>query len=136
MGTWRLVLLWLTTVAVAGPMAGATLANKAGDIAAGQDMFVHGCVSCHDDTAYGVNSDGPELFGVVGRRVGAVTGYSYSTALQIANHNQDTWTTGRLDRFLKGPALMYPGTTMPWSYSARKDRHAMIAYLKSLKLKQ
>ena len=108
-------------------------ADTAKEIATGRNLFNHGCTACHDDTGYMVKGDGPALFGIVGKPVGAVVGFNYSPALRAANQNGDIWTPGRLQVFLLAPARMYPGTTMPWSFSEAKDRKAMIAYLKSLK---
>lgn len=119
-------------------LAGGVIAHDAGagstqDIASGQNMFDHGCTSCHDDTPYMAKADGPALFGVVGRPVGSVAGFNYSAALQAAHRDGDIWTSERLETFLANPAHMYPGTRMPWSFPAPQDRRTMVAYLKSLK---
>jgi cytochrome c len=123
------------SLAFAAELASQTAwATTAKDIADGQDLFDHGCTACHDDTGYMVTGDGPALFGIVGRPVGSVPGFTYSPALQAARRNGDVWTDERLQTFLIDPARMYPGTTMPWSFSEAKDRKAMTAYLKSLTL--
>jgi len=126
----------LTGICLTGVLiAGGAGAKPSQDIVAGQNMFDHGCTSCHDDSAYVVKADGPPLFGIVGRPVGSASGFNYSPALQAAHRNGDIWTTKRLEVFLANPSHMYPGTTMPWSYAALDDRRTMIAYLKSLKAK-
>jgi cytochrome c len=128
---WPAAGLWLAGALVAGKASAGTTE----DIAAGLNMFDHGCTSCHDDSPYLVKATGPALSGVVGRPVGSLAGFSYSPALQAAKRNGDIWTTGRLELFLANPGHMYPGTTMPWSFSADADRRRMVAYLKSLKSK-
>ena len=88
--------------------AGKASAGAAGDIAAGLNMFDHGCTSCHDDSDYMVKAAGPALFGVVGRPVGSVAGFKYSPALLAAHRNGDVWTIRRLEAFLANPGHMYP----------------------------
>lgn len=86
------------------------------------------CQACHklEDGANGV---GPHLYGIVGRQVASVDGYSYSGALaEVA----EVWTPENLDGFLRAPKDWAPGTKM--SYSGMKDvedRANLIAYLES-----
>ena len=124
----------MTNICLAGVLiAHGVGAATAREIASGQNMFDHGCTSCHDDTPYMAKADGPPLFGIVGRPVGSAAGFNYSPTLQAANRNGDIWTPDRLETFLANPAHMYPGTMMPCSFSAAQDRRTMVAYLKSLK---
>lgn len=103
---------------------------QAADPTAGQAVFKSACGICHTTQA-GRNTIGPSLFGVVGRKTGAVAGYSYSTANQNANI---TWTPEELDKYLELPSGVVPGTKM--TYAGLKDaakRADLIAYLELLK---
>ena len=103
---------------------------EAADPTAGQAVFKTACAICHTVQA-GRNTIGPSLFGVVGRKTGAVAGYNYSTANQNANL---TWTSEELDKYLESPSSVVPGTKM--TYAGLKDaakRADLIAYLESLK---
>ncbi|SEW38191.1 cytochrome c [Cognatiyoonia koreensis] len=89
-----------------------------------------GCQSCHK-LEPGENSTGPYLYGVVGREVGAATGYeSYSGALsEVA----DVWTPENLFNFLEDPKGWAPGTSMGYNGMRKpEDRADLIAYLDSL----
>ena len=107
--------------------------DTASDVAAGQAIYTANCALCHDNSNHMLNDNGPALFGVVGRTVGSVEGYAYSPALKAANVKGEVWREDRLDEFLKEPYVMHPGTSMPMNFADPKTRHAIIAYLKTLK---
>lgn len=52
---------------------------------------------------------GPDLRGVLGRRIASVPNYPYSPALRAAG---GSWTPERLDAFLREPTRFAPGTAM------------------------
>lgn len=84
------------------------------------------CSACHkmDDGANGV---GPHLYGVVGRDIGAVDGYSYSGALM---EKDGPWDFAALDGFLEAPKDWAPGTKMGFNgLSKPEDRASLIAWL-------
>jgi cytochrome c len=102
----------------------------AGDAGAGKAVFQSTCSICHS-VQPGQNKIGPTLFGVVGRKTGSVTGYSYSPANQAANM---TWDNATLDKYLEAPRATIPGTKM--TFAGVKDagkRADLIAYLDTLK---
>lgn len=87
------------------------------------------CQACHK-LEDGANGTGPHLYGVVGRAVDAVDGYSYSGALELV---ADVWTPENLNGFLENPRSYAPGTKM--SYGGMddvEDRANLIAYLQSV----
>lgn len=95
----------------------------------GQKVFA-ACAMCHGTTA-GAKKMGPTLFGVVGRKAGAVPGSNPSPALAKSGK---TWTAAELDAFIASPRKALPGTRMP--YGGLPDaakRKALIAYLATLK---
>jgi cytochrome c len=111
-------------------LAGSTIvaaAQEAGDPAAGEKVFAK-CKVCHQIGEGAKNAVGPELNGVVGRKAGTASGYNYSTA------NKDSgivWTEANLDKYLKNPRAMVPGTKMIFpGISSEKDIENLIAYLK------
>ena len=111
-------------------LAGLPHAAFAGDAAAGKSDFAAACAICHSVQA-GQNKIGPTLFGVVGRKTGAVPGYSYSPGNQNANL---TWDDATLDKYLESPRAVVPGTKM--AYGGLKDpqkRADLISYLDTLK---
>lgn len=98
------------------------------DAAAGESVF-RNCRSCHA-IEEGKNGTGPSLYGVVGRAVDAMEGFSYSGALvQVA----DVWTPEHLNGFLADPKGYAPGTKMTYAgLSDIGDRVNLIAYLDSI----
>ncbi|MSU88576.1 c-type cytochrome [Rhodobacteraceae bacterium 2CG4] len=98
------------------------------DAAAGEGLF-RACASCHK-LEDGANAVGPYLYGVVGRDIAAVDGYSYSDALAGLD---GAWTPEDLSAFLAAPSDYAPGTKM--SYRGMRDvedRANLIAYLQSI----
>ncbi|MEM6487107.1 MAG: cytochrome c family protein [Pseudomonadota bacterium] len=95
------------------------------DAANGKGIFRQ-CGGCHklDDGANGV---GPHLYGVVGRTIGSVSGFSYSDAL---GGRDDAWTLDSLAGFLAAPSDWAPGTRMAYrGISDPQDRVDVIVYL-------
>src|SRR5579864_1504252 len=78
------------------------------DAELGQKVFKQQCNICHD-VAPGRIRVGPSLFGVVGRRAGAMDGYHYSDANRSSGI---TWDQPTLDKYLTDPRGVVPGTTM------------------------
>lgn len=88
------------------------------------------CRACHATVA-GQTMIGPTLFGVVGRKSGAVPGFNYSSALKALKL---TWNDSSLDKWLTNPMAMAPGTRMVSPGIADPaQRKAVIAYLKTLR---
>jgi cytochrome c len=92
----------------------APVAADAGAVDSGNDsdlgqLLLNQCKACHpieDGTVHGI---GPDLAGVVGRRVASAVGYNYSPALKELSGR---WTRDRLDAFLADPSAYAPGTAM------------------------
>lgn len=68
------------------------------------------CAACHT-VQPGRNAFGPSLAGLSGRRAATLPGYAYSEALKKSGL---TWNAATLDRWLKGPQKLVPGTRMPF----------------------
>ncbi|PZX19643.1 cytochrome c [Palleronia aestuarii] len=98
------------------------------DPAAGERVFGK-CRACHQ-VEEGANAVGPTLYGVVGREVDTVAGYSYSGALE---EHADVWSPENLNAFLEDPQGYAPGTKMSFNgLPSVEDRAAVIAYLQTL----
>ena len=85
------------------------------------------CVSCHSLKKGGPNKVGPHLWGVVGRQVASVEGFSYSSAMRAYG---GTWTEEALFAFLASPRKDIPGTAMSFVGLRKPQQRAdVIAYL-------
>jgi cytochrome c len=89
------------------------------------------CAACHAVKLGAPNGVGPNLHNVVGRKVAAVAGYTYSTALKS---KAGVWDKAALDSFLTSPVKYAPGTKMAFAGLAKpEERAAVIDYLATLK---
>ena len=119
-----------SAAAPSGPTLEPILALLAGaDLAKGQKVFKK-CVACHSAEKGGANKVGPNLFGVVNAKMGAKSGFGYSSALIDTG---GIWNYASLNGFLAKPKSFMPGTKMSFAGIKKVgDRAAVIAYLRSL----
>ena len=98
-------------------------------IAAGEKAFRQ-CKSCHMVGEGAQNRVGPELNGVVGRTIGSVPDFRYSSVFEEAMAAGEVWDTDRLHAFLANPKEAMPGTKMSFR-GVRKPEEidALIAYI-------
>lgn len=96
----------------------------------GADVFKK-CTACHSVTPDGRNGIGPGLYGVSGRAVASVEGFTYSNGLKAKG---GVWDEANLDAFIAAPAKWAPGTKMMFAgISDSAERQALVDYLASLK---
>ena len=85
------------------------------------------CAACHEPSL--PTRTGPDLRGVVGRKIGTVPGFRYSRAMKNA---RIVWDETTLDAYLAEPQEMLPGNAMPFpGLPLPADRRDLIAYLKT-----
>ena len=92
----------------------------------GGDLFLSQCGTCHVVSPTPEQRQGPNLYGVVGRKAGKLKGFKYSAALAKAKH---TWTKEKLDAWLTDPAGLVPGTVMNYRQADATVRGRIIDYL-------
>jgi cytochrome c len=89
-----------------GPDIAARLA--AGNAAHGADVAKK-CAICHNFDKGGPNLIGPNLYGVIGRKVASHEGYEYSDALKSKG---GAWDYAMIDHMIENPNAFAPGTKM------------------------
>lgn len=92
----------------------------------GKQLFEKHCTGCH---SLDQNKEGPHLRGVYGRRVGKVSNFNYSAALQSS---QLSWDDASLDKWLADPDSFIADNDMAFRVSAPDERIDIIRYLKTL----
>lgn len=119
-----------SAVRLAGALAAAMLAWASGpagaapDAARGEQVYAR-CQACH---ALAYDRVGPRHCGLFGRLAGSVPGFTYSPAMK---NSHIVWNDKTLERFLKSPTAMVPGTTMTYDGIAdASERADLIAYLR------
>ena len=86
------------------------------------------CSACHELIEGQGGKAGPTLYGLFGRKAGAVPGYAYSSALKRSGL---VWSDATIDRlFALGPNEVVPGSKMPLQRMPdAKDRADLIEFL-------
>ena len=85
------------------------------------------CLACHSIEKGGPNKIGPNIFGVLNRKAGSVSGYKYSKAMLAYGK---VWSFEEMDGFLTKPKDWIKGTKMSFmGLKSVKDRAAVILYM-------
>jgi cytochrome c len=128
----------LPAAAVRAAVAVALAASsvRAGAAAAAQDdagaRAFQRCYSCHSVKPEETGLQGPNLYGVVGRRAGSLPGFEFSEAMTAAGRDGLVWTPETLDAYLADPRRFLPGNAM--AFFGLKDsgeRQDVIRYLQA-----
>lgn len=70
------------------------------------------CRACHSLDPAERGLPGPNLAGLIGRKIGGDAAFDYSPALRKARDEGLHWDAQRLNNFLADPAEMFPGLWM------------------------
>ena len=106
-----------------------TQAARAQDVAAGENSFKK-CLPCHAIGEGAKNKVGPELNGIIGRKMGAVEGFNYSETLKEHNAKGEIWDAEKLSKYLENPKAYLPGIKMVFAGLPKEgDRADLEAYL-------
>jgi cytochrome c len=98
-----------------------TIADK------GQLLFNNACRTCQT-LKQGDNRLGPHLNRIIGRKMGTLADYAYSSAMKSGDL---VWDRSTLDRFIANPDQAVPGNAMkPYGgLASAEDRASIITYL-------
>ncbi|MFT0860788.1 c-type cytochrome [Ancylobacter sp. G4_0304] len=109
--------------------AGSTVALADGDATKGANVFKK-CMACHAVGEGAKNKVGPELNGIIDRKMGSVEGFNYSDTLKEHNAKGDLWTAEVLSQYLQNPKGFMPGVKMVFAGLPKDtDRADLLAYL-------
>jgi len=99
------------------------------------ELYQRHCMSCHLLSDDGPPALGPALSDIVGKPAGEIEGYVYSPALLEKAATGLIWDSPTLDRFLRSPAELVPGTKMGFpGLSSADDRQKLIQWLAGTEL--
>lgn len=98
-----------------------------GDLLRGTALYEERCTACHNIDS---NKIGPAHRGVMGRRVGSLSGYKYSDEMA---RSRLRWTPQTLNTWLEDPEELVAGQRMGFQVENAQERADLIAYLATLK---
>ena len=105
-------------------MCGGAAANERGRV------LFEPCRACHALDPAAAPTAGPNLAGIVGRRIAGDPHFDYSLVLREAAAGKAVWTLEKLDTFLTDPEAMFPGMWMTAPRMAdQTDRQALVRFL-------
>jgi cytochrome c len=98
---------------------------------AGADIFKR-CMACHTPDRGGRNLVGPNLWGIVGRKVASAPGFEARYSEAMKSHAGE-WTWEQLGKYLHKPAQAVPGNKMMFAgIPNNADLADLLAYLRKL----
>lgn len=106
------------------------LALPPGDAAHGKTLFASNCAACHADAKGAPDGQGPNLWGIYGKKPGQEAGFAYSDDFKTADF---VWDEAHLDKWLTQPSSVFPDSYMMYQQPDPQIRADIIAYLKTLK---
>jgi len=97
----------------------------------GADVF-RKCMACHTSEKGGPNRVGPNLWGIVGRKVAQAPGFEARYSEAMKGHGGE-WTWEQLAKYLHKPAEAIPGNKMVFAgVPDNADLADLLAYLRTL----
>jgi cytochrome c len=124
-------LVWAAAIAVALWSAAQPVCAQA-DAENGKEVFKT-CRSCHQVGPGAKNGIGPSLNGIIGRKAGTISGFTYSDVNKQAGDKGLVWTEEKMLEYLKDPGAFMPGNKMTFAgVKDEADRRDLVAYLKQI----
>ena len=88
------------------------------------------CRACHALDPAAPATAGPNLSGLLGRKVAGDARFDYSPVLRQAREAGRTWTADALETFVADPEAVFPGTWMSRIPLANvADRQALVRFI-------
>jgi cytochrome c len=103
------------------------LAQPSGSAPAMPALVKNSCAACHSFTQGGPNGQGPNLYGIVGKKAGSAAGFGYSPAFQKALGGK-VWTRELMDAWLADTQKVAPGNQMTFFLDEQKYRAQIVDY--------
>jgi cytochrome c len=119
-------------IALAGLAAICCASGAADELTAGKNLATNHCATCHTFGKGEPAGQGPNLFGIVGKKAGSAEGYAYSEGFKKALADR-TWDPKLLDRWLTDTQSVAPGSGMVYFQEDAAKRRKILRYLESLK---
>ncbi len=95
----------------------------------GRDGFKK-CLACHTPDKGGRNLVGPNLWGVLGRKIAQAPGFNYSDGMKA---HPGEWTWEELAKYLHSPVQAVPGNRMQFpGVKDSADLADLLAYIRTL----
>ncbi|MNE49843.1 Cytochrome c2 [compost metagenome] len=110
------------------PISSTSLAD---DLSLSERLTKNHCSVCHTFQKDEPNGQGPNLFGIVGRKAGSAPGFSYSQGFILAMRGR-VWSSELLDAWLADTQQVAPGNAMTYFQSDAEKRSKIVRYLESL----
>ncbi|KYM85198.1 Cytochrome c-1, partial [Atta colombica] len=104
---------------------------KMGNAVNGKKLFMKMCISCHTTEKGEKHKIGPNLYGIMGKTCGTISGFKSTEAMK---EKAIVWNEKTLNDYLEVPKKFVPGTSMAFSgVKKTEDRNDLIAFLATLK---
>ncbi|NBB60937.1 c-type cytochrome [Pseudomonas sp. ODNR1LW] len=118
--------LWVLAAGLG--LIGSALAD---DLSAAQKLATNHCAVCHTFDKGGPPGQGPNLFGLLGRKAASESNFTYSDGYTKAMSGK-VWDEQTLDAWLTDAQSVAPGSAMVYSQDDPAKRQKIITYIKSL----
>ena len=105
--------------------------QSADDLQADRQLAINQCHQCHTFDVGEPHGQGPNLFGLIGRKAAAVEGFRFSKGYEEAMAGK-IWDTALLEQWLTDTLSVAPKTTMVYWQDDPNKRASLIRFLESL----
>jgi cytochrome c len=110
---------------------GLASAVQADDLQIAQKLATNHCAACHTFDKAGPPGQGPNLFGLIGRKAASESNFTYSDGYRKTMTGK-VWDEKMLDAWLTDTQAVAPGSAMVYVQDDPAKRQKIIQYIKSL----